>query len=78
MGWKNKRWATVKRAKLVQQLGGECKFCQSTEELEIDHINGRDYDIRRLGSDTRVSRYVKEAKQGLLQVLCKSCNSEKQ
>lgn len=66
---------------LVQKLGGRCANIDCAEpfrNLEIDHINGRDWDIRKFSQMGRVRRYEKEALLGLLQVLCTSCNKKKQ
>jgi hypothetical protein len=79
MGWKERERAVRARAALVQELGGRCQGegCDETdpEELEIDHINGRDWVPSKKSSDHRVSIYRREATQGKLRVLCKTCNS---
>ena len=69
--------ATRKRQALIEKLGGKCAWCEATEDLEIDHIHGRDWTPREVSSDTRALIYEQEAEDGLLQVLCKSCNSSK-
>jgi 5-methylcytosine-specific restriction endonuclease McrA len=74
---RRRREAVQKRAELIQKLGGKCVECGSTEFLEIDHIHGKAYEASKLGSSDRIRRYMKEYEQGLLQVLCKSCNSAK-
>ena len=77
MGREQKIWAVKRRLKLIQELGGECVQCGSISNLELDHIHGKDWVARELGSDQRVCLYIKEAAQGLIQVLCKSCNVKK-
>jgi len=81
MGWKQKHWAVNRRQRLVDELGGVCQKCGTTgtlkNPLQIDHINGRNWTVREIGSDQRVCRYLKEAKDHKLQVLCKSCNCKK-
>ena len=77
MGKKQKQWARRKLKELISLLGGKCAVegCDSTD-LEINHINGRDWEPRKVGSDTRVSRYWKEYKSGVpLNVLCSHHNS---
>lgn len=74
MGVRQRRWAVRARARLVQDLGGRCAECGSADDLEIDHKHGRDYDVAELGSAERVCRYRREARAGLLRVLCKPCN----
>ena len=77
MSWQGTEWAIKARRKLIRDLGGKCVECGTKTRLEVDHINGRDWTPRNVSSDTRVRRYIKEADEGKLQVLCKSCNSSK-
>ncbi len=77
MGYRQKSWATRKRLELVKLLGGECRQCGSKGDLQIDHINGKSWTANKVGSDTRVCRYMREMKEGKLQVLCGDCNSKK-
>lgn len=65
------------RAWLIELLGGECVECKSAEELEFDHIEKRDWPIHGRNQYARILAYVREARQGLIQLLCKSCNSRK-
>lgn len=71
------KWAVRARAALVNQLGGCCAVCGSTVDLEIDHIYGRDWSLRKHSSHHRVCIYRREAAKGLLQVLCSKHNSQK-
>jgi len=66
-----------KKSDLVQYLGGCCRQCGSIIDLTFDHIDGRDWDIRAVHSTKRIRIYREEAEQGLLQLLCLSCNSAK-
>ena len=73
--------AKRRRNDLVRVLSPECK-CDSCgevfepDELEIDHIDGRDWHPRKLSPQMRAARYWREHKAGVrLRVLCKSCNS---
>jgi len=74
---RNKRRAVTRRRNLIAKLGGKCVECGAVGNLEIDHIEGRTWDIRSKGSDSRVAIYEREAEEGKLQILCKSCNSRK-
>jgi len=70
-------WAKRKRLELIEELGGKCAKCDSKEKLEVDHINGRNYSVRRLASNSRVIRYWREYKSGVpLRVLCSDCNKK--
>ena len=70
------RRATIqtRRSALVQRLGGACEAACDWEvcspDLQFDHKNGRDYDLRALDQYTRIRLYEEEAEQGLIQILC--------
>jgi len=66
-----------RKAALVEQLGGKCVECESTEDLTFDHIHGRDWKLREVHSTKRLRIYIKEAAEGKLQLLCRGCNSRK-
>ena len=66
---------------LVVLLGGRCAHehlgdCERA--LELDHINGRDWQPREVNSATRVKILVREAADGKLQLLCRRHNARKQ
>ena len=77
MGVRQREWAARVRTQLIEQLGGECVLCGRTWGLEFDHINGRDWSLTAVSSDHRICIYRREAKMGLLQILCRPCNSSK-
>lgn len=58
---------------------GRCACCDrdlTTELLEIDHINGREWRTETMNAWRRVARYWREFKAGVaLRVLCRSCNA---
>ncbi len=66
--------ANALRAQLIHDLGGACAECGSTSDLEINHIYGRSWTPRKLTHYRRVLRYVREAREGLINVLCSECN----
>ncbi len=70
-------WAQRKRLELIERLGGKCVKCGATEDLEIDHIDGRTWDSKAYSQKGRVIRYWREFAEGLLQVLCGPCNKQK-
>jgi len=72
-----KAWVKRVRAALLKQLGGKCKKCGSRQELTFDHIHGRDYALEKMSQSGRLCRIKREAKQGLIQVLCNPCNARK-
>lgn len=50
-------------------------YIECHPDLEIDHLDGREYEVRELGSRQRVVQYLKELDSGIrLQVLCKKHN----
>ncbi|MGD1045993.1 MAG: hypothetical protein ABR936_11835 [Bacteroidota bacterium] len=78
MGKIQRQWAKRKLKELIHVLGGKCAviYCDS-DDLEIHHINGRDYEPRELEYSHRVSRYWQEYRAGVaLGVLCSHHNSE--
>lgn len=80
MGWKERARAVVRRRELVKKLGDKCVDCGSTGSkkypLEIDHPNGRDYDVRKMDPSWRVATYLREYREGVkLEVRCKRCNA---
>ncbi len=74
---RNRRNRARRLAKLLKQLGGRCQECGSRRHLTIDHIYGRDWDIRKVHSWKRLRIYEEEADAGKVQILCLSCNSRK-
>lgn len=77
MAKRHVRWAWKARRALIRELGGKCELCpcRDIERLEIDHKFGKTWRSRSISSSSRVCRCRREAKLGLLRVLCKSCNS---
>jgi len=74
---RNKLSGKRRRRRLLKALGGCCKMCGSTRDLTVDHINGRNYCVRKLSSHMRVTRYLREYEAGVpLQALCRSCHGK--
>jgi len=77
MGKRQREWAYRKRLELIDLLGGVCDNCGSIKELEIDHMDGRDYNCEDTDQSVRVSKYFREYRSGVrLRVLCASCNKK--
>lgn len=55
---------------------GKCSLCnEKADDLEIDHVNGRDWQPREMTTNQRIERYWKEFSTGVkLRALCRSCN----
>ena len=66
-----------RRLAIIDRLGGQCAKCRSKKNLEIDHINGRNWDLAKKSRWSRVVIYEREEKEGKLQVLCRKCNKLK-
>lgn len=80
MGRANRLRAYFRRLELVKKLGGKCAGCgtkgKAGNGLEIDHVNGRDYDLRKMDPSWRIAVYEREYREGVkLSVLCKRCNA---
>jgi DNA polymerase III delta prime subunit len=76
--------AALRRAALVEALGGCCVKCRAageinTKKLEFDHIDPktRTWEARKLNQYMRLIRYEHDAAMGLIQLLCKFHNTKK-
>lgn len=77
---RRKHYANAK-AKLIELLDSACAHCGETDPalLTFDHKNGiRDWEPRSVHATKRMRIYLQEARAGLGQLLCLSCNSAKQ
>jgi 5-methylcytosine-specific restriction endonuclease McrA len=66
----------VRRARLIELLGGQCVRCGSTDELEFDHIDP-ETKVFAVGSDMSRAwdKLVEEALK--CQLLCRECHVAK-
>ena len=77
------RYDKKKRDTLKQRIfdhyGHECAYCRSTENLEIDHVNGDGAEHRRqVGHGNNFYRsIVKDGFPNTYQTLCSKCNRAK-
>jgi 5-methylcytosine-specific restriction endonuclease McrA len=62
------------REQLIKDMGSICVKCGSDVKIEIDHIHGRDWDVKRLNRLSRIKKYAQEWKEGKVRLLCKKCN----
>ena len=80
MGKRQNASAKKLRLRIIEFLDGKCVKCGETDEaiLTFDHISStRRHTTRDVGYSWRISIYNKEAKEGLLQLLCGFCNTSK-
>lgn len=77
MAKRQRVWARKAYEKLILELGGRCAQCGSLSGLSVDHIEEKGYVACKLEWSHRISVYRREAKAGLLQVLCVKCNCKK-
>ena len=80
MAKRDRERAWFRRRALIQRLGGKCVECWTTgtkgNPLEVDHVDGRDYDVRKMDASWRVAQYEKEERSGVrLEVRCKRHNA---
>ncbi|MGH9391936.1 MAG: hypothetical protein ACRD1Z_20225 [Vicinamibacteria bacterium] len=80
MARRDRERAYFRRLELIERLGGKCVDCgtkgTAKNPLEVDHPNGRDYDVRKMDASWRVAQYEKEERAGVpLAVRCKKCNA---
>jgi len=73
-----KQWRSKAREKLKAELGGKCWACGGTDNLTFAHViplTDEQASYRtNCGANKRLVLYRKEAKEGLLKLLCQSCN----
>ena len=79
MSKRQNEWAKRARLALIRELGGQCVYCGTREEseLQIDHRKPIDWPHEHYSSSWRISLYRREAKAGLIQVACSWCNKSK-
>lgn len=71
---RQREWAAKKRAELIEQLGGCCVDCGKTRRLEFHHTVPRTWVANRLSRWARMVRYIREAAEGKITLLCRRCN----
>ena len=72
--------ARESRRELIRRLGGKCASpgCEATEQLEVEHVNGREWNLRHPDYVSRIKRYWKEYEAGIeLAALCRTHNAQK-
>jgi 5-methylcytosine-specific restriction endonuclease McrA len=71
--------AALRRAALIQALGGCCVKCGTDKRLEFDHKDPatRTWQAKSLNQYMRLIRYEQDAAAGLIQLLCKRDNQKK-
>jgi len=76
MTWREKATSLYRRrrAHLVKSLGGKCRKCGSARRLELHHVRGRDWVAAQLARHQRIVRYERDARAGLLVLLCARCH----
>jgi 5-methylcytosine-specific restriction endonuclease McrA len=72
--------AWFQRRDLIKRLGGKCVDCGTKgtkgNGLEVDHPNGRTYNVRKMDASWRVYTYLREEREGVkLEVRCRRCNA---
>lgn len=74
----NVAWYRTERARWIAILGGRCAHCGTTDELEFDHDQPRDWDPAKTSRWQRLRNYIREIREGKIkQLLCRSCNASK-
>lgn len=77
MSLRQREWAERKTKALRKQLGAKCAWCGSTRKLEFDCIKPKGHRHHKIEWSWRISFYIKEFKNGNLQLLCKHHNAAK-
>jgi hypothetical protein len=78
---KERRVALLKRLAPPSAQSPEAGLCDSCgerhayEHLDVDHLDGRSWELRKLSRWGRVARFWREFEAGVrMRALCKSCN----
>jgi 5-methylcytosine-specific restriction endonuclease McrA len=71
-----KRHYLKRRGKVLEYLGGQCTACQSTDNLEIDHVDPATKSFS-IGEVITHSWAKIEPELKKCQLLCTSCHSKK-
>lgn len=74
---RQREWANRKRAELIEELGGCCVDCGGTRRLEFDHIKPRTWVANKISRWARMTRYIREAAEGKIELRCRRCNNKK-
>lgn len=69
-----KRRIAKLKADVFAIIGHACFNCGSGDDLEVDHIGPRSWDLKTVNQETRWKTYLAEAREGLLCCLCARCN----
>lgn len=64
----------IRRQILIQAMGGRCEDCGDTEDLEFHHTEHREWIAAELSRWERQKRYESEWADGVLMLLCSTCN----
>lgn len=74
---KSNIWAEKIRCELLLFLGGYCKLCGATKNLEFDHVVPIDWTPSAKSQSQRAAEYKREFAKGNLQILCSKCHGKK-
>jgi hypothetical protein len=73
-------YAARRRRDLIDVLApdGRCAECDDqvgSDQLEVDHVNGREWMIENVSASVRYARYWREFESDVpMRALCKPCN----
>lgn len=65
-----------KRKKIIEELGGKCKQCDSKDNLHLDHIDKSKKTMRMVDVHSANDNKVKEELKNV-QLLCRNCHHKK-
>jgi len=65
-----------RREKAIEQLGGKCAQCGSTNKLEFDHIDQQTKEFT-ITDSLGISEKRLQAELAKCQILCESCHQNK-
>jgi 5-methylcytosine-specific restriction endonuclease McrA len=69
-----RRWRANRRTRWINENGGRCQECGSTDRLEIDHVDPSEKEYSPTFAWSRADR---EQELRKCQILCKSCHAKK-
>lgn len=73
---RRKYWAAVyaRRLELIEEMGGVCNYCGTTEDLQFNHTKKRTWSSGAVSRVKRIELYRRDFEADVLNLACGDCN----